>query len=57
MNSRYLGHRIESSIADLLSSGNNPRLVNLGLNMEFRGCLNRVAVQLQANLDKRSEFP
>ena len=30
-----------------------PQLVKLGVTMEFRDSLNRTAVQLQKNLDKR----
>ncbi len=56
LNCRFLGHRVESSVVDILASGNNPRLVNLGIVMEFRSCLNRVAVQLQRNLDKKSKL-
>ncbi len=41
---------MENEIADLLRS--TPKLVRLGINMEFRDTLNRTAVQLQKNLDK-----
>ena len=51
MNCKYLGHRIEKEIADALSL--TPQLVKLGVTMEFRDSLNRTAVQLQKNLDKR----
>ena len=46
-----MGHRIEKEIADALSL--TPQLVKLGVTMEFRDSLNRTAVQLQKNLDKR----
>ena len=51
LNCKYLGNRIEKEIADALTQ--TPQLVKLGVTMEFRDSLNRTAVQLQKNLDKR----
>ncbi|CAB4066818.1 unnamed protein product [Lepeophtheirus salmonis] len=51
MNCRYLGHQTESDIAHALQ--NTPNLVKLGVTMEFRDSLNKTAVALQKNLDKR----
>ena len=51
LNCKYLGHRIEKEIADVLAM--TPQLVKLGVTMEFRDSLNRTAIQLQKNLDKR----
>ena len=52
-NTKYLGNRLETLIADSLSD--TPQLVKLGITMEFRDTLNRTAVALQKNLD-RSNF-
>ena len=48
-----MGHRIEKEIADVLAM--TPQLVKLGVTMEFRDSLNRTAIQLQKNLDKRKQ--
>ena len=51
LNCKYLGSRVENDIANALTM--TPQLVKLGVTMEFRDSLNRTAVQLQKNLDKR----
>ena len=51
LNCKYLGSRVENDIANALAM--TPQLVKLGVTMEFRDSLNRTAVQLQKNLDKR----
>ena len=51
MNCKYLGSRVENEIANALTS--TPQLVKLGVTMEFRDSLNKSAIQLQKNLDRR----
>jgi len=48
-----LGNRVENEIANALST--TPQLVKLGVTMEFRDSLNKSAIQLQKNLDKRRQ--
>lgn len=48
-----MGNRIETEIANLLHE--TPQLVKLGITMEFRDTLNRTAVQLEKNLDRKSK--
>ena len=46
-----MGSRVENEIANALTS--TPQLVKLGVTMEFRDSLNKSAIQLQKNLDRR----
>ena len=46
-----MGSRVENEIANALAS--TPQLVKLGVTMEFRDSLNKSAIQLQKNLDRR----
>ena len=48
INCKKLGHQVEYEIAKLLESC--PQLLRLGITLEFRDPLNRVAKQLQRNL-------
>ena len=54
LNCKYLGSRIENDIAQALLM--TPQLVKLGVTMEFRDSLNKTAIQLQKNLDKRTSY-
>lgn len=47
---QFLGNRVEMAITKAVE--NNKSLLRVGLHFEFNDCRNRVAVQLQKNLDR-----
>jgi len=52
-NNRYLGAAIEYALAEMIPKF--PHLVKLGVALEFRDTLNKIAVALTKNLDKRRQ--
>ena len=52
---RKLGHQVEQEICQIVQ--NCPNLIRLGLVMEFRGPLNKVATVLQRNLHNHRSQP
>merc|ERR1711981_945165 len=47
---QFLGNKVEMAITQAVE--NNKSLLRVGLHFEFNDCRNRVAVQLQKNLDR-----
>jgi hypothetical protein len=53
LNCKRLGHHVEFQIANLAQ--NCPQLLRLGITMEFRDPLNRIAIILQKNLENHTK--